>query len=304
VSNYSLFEISQKSTSVVTQELNINGMLCVFNRPRIEYNSYNGNLQIYDTKMDEWKFIASKFEKRANHNIHFFNDKIYVIGGKRISRDGQKEYLADKIEVFDTKNYSVKIDNTNPHQAINFASVLYKDNIILLGGSTKMHENGEKEYTPKVHLYNLTSGYWYELGDMPQEKEVNGILINDKIYLVGGFYKKMLNCIETFDLTTNNWEVEAELFTQMFRPALVYHNNILYIFENGKLCTYNILTKKLNEYKIGLYLNSAAMYYANNKLFIVGGFQFDNYSITPSSRVFSIDLAEFIDTKINNSKSF
>jgi hypothetical protein len=287
-----------------TPALDLDEMLRIITRPRINYNSYNGHLQIYDIASNNWKFITSQFEKRAYHNIHFYKDKIYVIGGKRISKSGQKEYLADKIEVYDTKNYSVKVDKTNPHQAVNFASVLYKDNVILIGGSIKLLDNGEKEYTPKVHLYNITSGYWYELGNMPQEKEVTGILIDDKIYLVGGFYKKMLNYIETFDLKTNKWEVEAELFTGMFRPALAYHNNILYIFENGKLCTYNILTKKLNEYKIGLYLSSAAMYYANNKLFIMGGFQFDDYSITPLSKVYSINLNEFIDTKINNSKSF
>ncbi len=287
-----------------TPTLSLNEMLRIVNQPRINYNSYNGNLQIYDTESNKWKFITSQFERRAYHNIHFYKDKIYVIGGKRISRGGNKEYLADKIEVYDTKNYSVKVDYTNPHQAVNFASVLYKDNIILIGGSVKLLDNGEKEYNPKVHLYNITSGYWYELGNMPQEKEVTGILIKDKIYLVGGFYKKVLNYIETFNLKTNIWEVEAELFTGMYRPALTCHNNILYMFENGKLCTYNLLTKTLNEYKISLYLNSAAMYFANNKLFIIGGFQFDEYSITPSSKVYSIDLAEFIGTKINNSKSF
>ncbi len=274
------------------------------NRASINYSNYNGDLRIYDVKTGQWKFIASQFEKRAYHNIHFYNDKIYILGGKRIARNRRKEYLSDKIEVYNTKNYSVKVDYTNPHQAVNFASVLYKDNIIVLGGSVKLRENGAMEYTNKVHLYNITSGYWYELENMPQEKEVNGILINDKIYLVGGYYEKVLNHIETFDLSTSKWEVEAELFTGMLRPALAYHNQILYIFENGKLCTYNLITKQLNEYKINLYLNSSAMYYSNNKLIIFGGFLFDEYSVAPSAKVFSINLTEFIDTKINKSKIF
>ena len=139
---------------------------------------------------------------------------------------------------------------------------------------------------------------------MPQEKEVTGILINDKIYLVGGYNKKVLKHIETFDLSTNSWEVEAELFDGMLRPALAYHNHVLYIFENGKICAYNINSKELKEYKIGLQLTFAEMYCSDNELVIFGGCTLDEYSIAPSSKVFSIKLTEFIDTKINDSKSF
>jgi hypothetical protein len=82
--------------------------------------------------------------------------------------------------VFDIKSQTVTIDNTNPHQASEFASFTHKSNIIIMGGSIKMKENGSKEYSTKVHSFDINSGYWYELADMPTAKETNGILIRTK----------------------------------------------------------------------------------------------------------------------------
>ena len=134
-------------------------MIREINQPNIDFTCYSGDLQIYDLASDEWKIITSQFQKRAYHNIHFYDDKLYVIGGKRLATNKRKEYLADKIEVYDTKNYTVKIDHTNPHQAVNFASVLYKDNLILLGGSTKLYDNGGKKILPKSSFIQ----YWNRL---------------------------------------------------------------------------------------------------------------------------------------------
>ncbi|HEY4627816.1 MAG TPA: carboxypeptidase-like regulatory domain-containing protein, partial [Flavobacterium sp.] len=125
--------------------------------------SYKGNLLIYDIKTGLWETSKMKFRKRAYHNLNEYNEKIYVLGGKRVSANGVFEYLDDKIEVFDIKNQTITVDNTNPHQASEFASFTYNNNIIVMGGSIKMKENGTKEYSNKVHSYDINSGYWYEL---------------------------------------------------------------------------------------------------------------------------------------------
>ncbi len=273
-------------------------------KPDLSWQSFSCGLQIYDIKTDAWKISSLKFRKRAYHNIHYFNNKIYVLGGKRLSTNRAYEYLDDKIEVYDLKNDTILIDHTNPHQAVNFASFMYNDNIIVLGGSTKLKINGEKEYSNKVHLYNLESGYWYELNDMPKAKETKGVLIENKIYLIGGLNFNPLKEIETYDLITAEWKIEGELFRGVERPALTYNDNIIYIFEEGRIYTYNIETKELNEYLIDLSLKYSELFYANNMLYILGGFIDEDFSVTPSSGLFSIDLNEFEKTKIHHAKTF
>nr|WP_255667794.1 carboxypeptidase-like regulatory domain-containing protein [Flavobacterium sp. ENC] len=263
---------------------------------------YKGDFSTYDIKSDSWETLPIKFTKRACHNIHLYDNSIYVLGGKRISVNGKFEYLQDQIEVLDLNNQTIKIDNTNPHQAVNFGSFTYKDNIIVMGGSVKTTESGKKDFTNKVHLYNITSGYWYELDTMPTAKETTGILVNDKIYLIGGDDGKPVSKIETYNLITQKWEIEGELLSGVERPAITYHDNIIYFFEDLKMCVYDLKTKQLKEYEIELPMKYSAMYYYNTKLYILGGRADKNYSKIPSSKVVSIDINEFELTKPVKSK--
>ncbi|WP_166959459.1 Kelch repeat-containing protein [Yeosuana marina] len=268
----------------------------------MSWENYSEKLQIYNIDEDTWSTSNLKFDKRAYHNINYFNNKLYVFGGKTLSANRKKEYLDDKIEVFDVNTQQIIVDNTNPHQAINFASFTYKDNIIVMGGSIKLKNNGEKVYTDASHMYNITSGYWYELHKMTKPKEVNGVLINDKIYLIGGFNEKPLTEIESYDLATGKWQKEGDLFHGIENPALTHYDNTIYIFNDGEMLTYNTITKTLNEYKIDLYLKNSQLQYYNNNLYIIGGYTKDEFEKSPSSSLYSINVNDFLRTKINNSK--
>ncbi|WP_457610731.1 carboxypeptidase-like regulatory domain-containing protein [Lutibacter sp.] len=266
-------------------------------------NKYSNDLQLYNITSDKWEKSDLKFGKRAYHNLNLYNNKIYILGGKRLSKGKRYEYLDDKIEVFDLDTENIVIDNTNPHQAVNFASFTYKDNIIIMGGSVKKKRNGFKEYSNKIHLYNLKAGKWFELGNMPVAKELRGVLIGDKIYILGGFNKKPLFGLETYDLLTQKWKKEGSLFYGVAKPAITHNNTIIYFYDNGKISTYNVFTKELNEYLIDLYTESSELYYSNNKLYILGGFERNIYSHQPSRNLYSIDINEFNKTRIHNSKT-
>lgn len=266
--------------------------------------SFSGDLQTYSIKNDTWFKSKLKFKKRAYHNLNYYNNKIFVLGGKNIAASGKFEYLDDKIEILNLETNTLEIDHTNPHQGVSFASFTYKDNIIVLGGSIKKKRNGFKEYSNKVHLFNFNTGKWYQIASMPIAKEVKGVLIKDKIYLIGGFNKKPLASIESFDLITQKWKKEGELFYGISEPAITHLNNVIYLFDDGKISTYNILTKELNEYLIDLSLEASELYTVNNKLFILGGLRSNDYSQFPSKGLFSIDISEFNNTKINYSKTF
>lgn len=267
-----------------------------------EITAYNGDFLIYNIDLDTWEINEAKFLERANHNLHFYNNNLYVLGGTMLSKNRKFEYLNDKIEVYNLKKDTIVEDRTNPHQAVNFASFTYQDNIIVMGGSIKLKRNGFKEYSNKAHLYNIPSGYWYEIDSMPSKKEVNGILVQDKIYLIGGYAGKELSEIESYNLITKEWKKEGDLFFGISKPAITAHNNIIYIFNEGKIITYNLILNELNEYFIDLTMSNSSMFYANDKLYILGGLKETTYSKTPSAGLFSIDINAFENTRISKSK--
>jgi N-acetylneuraminic acid mutarotase len=267
-------------------------------------DSYKGNLQIFDIESNSWKDSDIEFRKRAYHNIQHINNKLYVFGGKRLSKSRKKEYLDDKIEIFDLEKNSIQIDDTNPHQAADFTSFVYNNNLVVMGGSIKQNSIGVRQYTNKVHSFNPETGHWHQIGSIPVAKETNGVLVNDKFYLIGGYNAKALFSIESFSLKTGKWKREGELFSGMIKPALATNNGVIYIFNNGKLVTFNTLTAELNEYLIELYLKNSKMFFYNNKLYILGGFNENNYSVYPTKGVYSIDIEELPKTKIHKSESF
>jgi hypothetical protein len=264
--------------------------------------SYKGDFLIYDIKKDSWTTSDVKFKKRAFNNLNYYDNKFYVLGGKRVSNTGKYQYLENEIEVFDLNQQNIKIDKTYPHQASNAASFTYKDNIIVFGGSIKSTEKGQKEFTDKVHLYNITSGYWYELADMPIAMKTSGTLIDSKIYLIGGNNGKPILDIQSFDLTTEKWQTEGELFAGFDNPTVTSNHDIIYFFEDQKMCVYDTKSKQLKEYLVELSVKSSAMYFFENKLYITGGTTFINYTTAPMANVYSIDIDEFETTKPNRIK--
>jgi hypothetical protein len=272
-------------------------------RNNFTWESYNNMLQVYDLKSDTWESLKLNLGERAYHNIVYLNDEIYVLGGKTLSTNRKKEYLDNKIEILDINTKQIVVDDTNPHQAVNFASFSHQDNIIVMGGSVRQNSNGLKTYTDQSHIYNVTTGYWYELPKMTKPKEVSGVLIKNKIYLIGGFNEKPLSEIESYDLISGIWNKEGELFNGIENPALASNSGVIYIFNNTKIMTYNIENKLLNEYNIDLRIKNAKMYCYNNKLYILGGLLNNTYTELASSNLYSIDLNEFAKTRIINSKN-
>lgn len=266
-------------------------------------NFFKGDLQIYDIKNNTWERQKDLFKKRAHHNVYFYENKLFILGGLNLSINKKKELLDNTIEILNLETGETIVDETNPHQAVNFSSFVIDDNLLVLGGSTKLNKNGTKEYSKKVHLFKLSEGLWYELDSMPTAKETEGIRVQDKIYLIGGFNKKSLTEIERFDVNTNQWEQLGNLFYGMSSPALAAHNNIIYIYNNGKICTFNTVSNELNEYLININVQNSEMHIVDNAIYLIGGLRANYKEIAPASTIYRIAIQDFDTTQIRRSKT-
>lgn len=270
-------------------------------KPNSSFYNYNNKIYVYDIKSDTWETNSNTITKRAYLNSNYFDGKIYSIGGKRLSKSRKHEYLSEVIEAYDIKRDTVFTSKVNPHHAINFASVVYEDNIIVMGGSVSKNANDQKVYSDKAYLFNLKTGLWYQLDDMPNAKETKSIIVDNSIYLIGGFHVAPLKEIESYDVLSCKWTSEANLLRAAERPGLTHHADIIYIFEAGCIQTYNISTKEVNLYKTDLPFHFAELFYSDSKLYVVGGFRQDEYMTTePSAGIFTISLEEFKKTQTYN----
>lgn len=143
----------------------------------------------------------------------------------------------------------------------------------------------------------LKTGYWYLLSKMSKGKEVTGIVFDHKLYLFGGFNRKNLTEIESFNLKTGKWKKEGDLFRGMKKPAITKDEEFIYLYEDGKFITFNPKKRVLKEYKIDLNLEDLGMHFLNEQIYLIGGFQVEEFRKFPSNGFYTIDVSVFSKTK-------
>jgi hypothetical protein len=259
------------------------------------WENYSNLLQVYNLKTNSWTEKDDLFEKRAYHNVELYKNKAYVLGGTR--HQGKREYLHHKIEIFDTSADEITIDEVNPHQAVNFASGIAGDYLFMAGGSVKKDKIGTIFYTDDVHLLDIKTGLWYKLAPMISAKECKGIFAGSNFYIIGGKNDFTNKHIEAYDFEVDKWTSKIELPTEISAPALTCSEDVIYIFEDEQFLSYDIKNNVVRKYRINLNLTNAEMFYSNNKIYIVGGNDVDEYSNEPSRFIYSIDMIELARTQ-------
>ena len=263
----------------------------------ISFHNYSGDIQLYDINTKEWQIKKAKTIKRAYHNVICYKDTVLIIGGKKMSKNKTRELLANQIEHLSLKDLSIKKDEVNPHQAVDFGSVLYDDKVLVFGGSIKQYENGKVKFSDDIHFYDLKTGYWYLLSKMSKGKEVTGIVFEHKLYLFGGYNRKNLTEIESFNLKTAKWKKEGDLFRGMKKPAITKDEEFIYLQEDGKITTFKPKTTTLKQYAIDLNLKGSEMHYNEGMLYIIGGYHEEDFRKSPSNGFYTIDVSVFSKTK-------
>ena len=272
--------------------------------PDIEWPEFNSQIFSYDLNTKIWETNSAETIGRTNLNAEVVDGKIYLIGGQSLSTNHLKELLPNQIEVFNPATGELRVDETNPHQAVHFASFTTDSLLFVAGGSTRRYRTtGKKEYSGQVHVYNPGTGYWKELGPMPEAKETTAIRVGEKVYFIGGYKEQPLDFIETLDLRNGKWKRLGTLPSPIENPALATKNNIIYILEEKKITTFNTLDNSLKQFKIDFDEVLPHMSLYENDLYIFGGYLFSNFVLTPSDNFYKISLSDFAKTEVIREKS-
>lgn len=261
------------------------------------YFEHSNELFTYNIKSRTWQTEDVELRRRANHSATVLGDKIYILGGKRLSKSRRRVYLDEKVEVYDLNSKELTVDDTNPHRASGLETFSYKDRLVALGGSIKKKRSGKVIYTQKVHSFNPDTGLWYEVAEIPISGEVSTSVIENKIYFFNSDKEKESSSITSVDLTTGRYRKEGQLLYKFNKPAITTNDKTIFLFENGKLLTYHTQTKELKSYLIDLRLYGSKSYFLNDSLYILGGYTERDFEIRPSRKLYKIDLETFKKTR-------
>jgi len=242
----------------------------VVNSDMYVINGYDANgdtsyIEKYSFPNNSWTTLNTALLPKRFTSSETYNNKIYVMNG----------WLNSNVEIFDPATNTVTNGATNPYYAGNAGSAVYNGKIYVFGGSG-LNNTSTYTYTNKFQYYDITANTWNTLPDMPVAKETKGKIVNDKLYVIGGFNGTNSNKINVFNLTTNTWTDEYTMPVGVSAHSVAVQNDKIFIvgdYDNQNFLAYfNTTNNQLYQLSSNMVprRHSVAQVY-NNTLYIMGG---------------------------------
>jgi N-acetylneuraminic acid mutarotase len=199
----------------------------------------NKHIFEYDIQNDLWKKYDELLITRVGHTLEVVDNQILIIGGHG--------YKPSRILKYNITNKKIsEIDSMMPSPADHLASIIYNDNIIILGG-----RNGSGNLNV-IRIFKLKKNQWLYNDGLPFS--ISGHIaeiVDNKIHLAGGenIDKNITSKAHwIFDIKKNKWEESIDLPLGLHGLGSGIIDNTLYIFggasEAGKK-TYNSTQNKI-----------------------------------------------------------
>ncbi|MDQ0783206.1 T9SS C-terminal target domain-containing protein [Chryseobacterium sp. W4I1] len=243
----------------------------------------------YSITNNSWSVLNSTLLPKRFANSETYNNKIYIFNGWGNSH----------LEIVDLETNTITKGAVNHSYTGNSGSAIYNGKIYVFGGSG-LNGAATTKFSNKFQYYDIASNTWNPLPDMPTARETKGKIVNDKLYVIGGFNGTPSRLINVYDLKTNLWIDQYIMPSGISGHALAVSGNKIFIvggFNNQTFLAYfDTTTNKLHQLSSNMIprRHAAAEVY-NNKLYIIGG---STTSLT-SSAIKSIQVADISETVLS-----
>ena len=143
------------------------------------------------------KVLTTMPEPRYDHTMELFEDKLFIFGGCLV-------YTAkDTVMTYNLVTKEWKMMKPLPFPVDEMASVLWQNNVILLGGRKNITESHNTAI-----MYNLTTGESKYLPSMKQKRRGCAAVVTGDVLVVMGGHDGVhfLKSVEAFDFQEQVWE--------------------------------------------------------------------------------------------------
>ncbi|WP_160136064.1 Kelch repeat-containing protein [Chryseobacterium sp. c4a] len=222
-------------------------------------------IEKYNITGNSWSILNSTLLTKKFANSETYDNKIYIFNGWGNSH----------LEIVDLATNTVTKGAVNRFYTGNAGSALYNGKIYVFGGSGL---SGAKTtvFSDKFQYYDIASNTWNSLPNMPTARETKGKIVNDKLYVIGGFNGTPSRLINVYDLKTNLWVSQYTMPAGIYGHSLAVSGNKIFIAggvnNQSFLAYFDTTTNTLHQLSSNMIprRHATAEVY-NNKLYIIGG---------------------------------
>ncbi|KPH12455.1 T9SS C-terminal target domain-containing protein [Chryseobacterium sp. ERMR1:04] len=257
------------------------------------YKDTDGNanfMEKYSIKDNRWSVFNSNLLTKRFANSETYNNKIYIFNGWGNSH----------LEIVDLATNTITKGAVNHSYTGNAGSAIYNGKIYVFGGSG-LNGASTTVFSNKFQYYDIASNTWNPLPNMPTAREAKGKIVNDKLYVIGGFNGTSSRLVNVYDLNKNLWTEQYTMPAGISGHSLAVSGNKIFIaggYNNQTFLAYfDTETNKLHQLSSNMIprRHAAAEIY-NNKLYIIGG---STTSLTKSA-IKSIQVADISEGALSN----
>lgn len=245
-----------------------------------KYNITDNKLSVFNSSL-----LSKKFA-----NSETYNNKIYIFNGWGNSH----------LEIVDLETNKITKGAVNRSYTGNAGSAIHNGKIYVFGGSG-LNGAATTKFSNRFQYYDIASDTWHPLPDMPTARETKGKIVNDKLYVIGGFNGTSSRLINVYDLNTDRWTDQFTMPAGISGHALAVSGNKIFIaggYNNQTFLAYfDTATNKFHQLSSNMIprRHAAAEVY-NDKLYIIGG---STTSVTKSA-IKSIQVADISENVLAN----
>ena len=192
-----------------------------------------------------------------------------------VSYENQHFRFEPRVEVFDIRTHEVSFSTSLPAPTRVNTSVFHQGSIYVFGGAYPGVKN--LEVTAIAVKYDIDTGVWSRVADMPTAKTTKAVVKDDWIYVVGGYdHNKALDVFERYNPKTNQWQTLPPLPKAISAHSVTLVNDKLYTFGDYKNLSityqYSFKKRQWQEVDIGFIASRHnASTTLNKHTYVIGG---------------------------------
>ena len=213
--------------------------------PRCNRSAEERRINIHMIRFRDQLFMFSFFDRVERYDPVFngwssfpfdtFKDKVTVIGGELFSINEIISFLLeDNATTVSIKKFQVE---SCSWQEFHSSSQCYRKDTCLIGsgnflyllGGTSPHTS---QHVTKVDRFDIMEKKWEEITDMQQARGgAFGVASQEKIFVAGGADEegKVLKTCEVYNVSTNEWQLIANLNVYRTHGSMVCLGGTLYV---------------------------------------------------------------------------
>ena len=141
------------------------------------------------------KILTRLPQPRFFHGMEMFDQKLFILGGN----DGN---ITASVVQYDIIKNECKEMPPLPYAVIAMATVLWRNNVLVIGGNDAHHNP-----LNKVAMYDVITGRSQMLPCMKQKRhDCTAVITGNVVVVMGGWNKGYLKSVESFDLERQVWQ--------------------------------------------------------------------------------------------------